>query len=55
MNLLSLRARDVFQYALVLMDTLFERDKMAGSLVKKTKRSDKPALNEEIIQLIEGN
>ncbi len=36
-----MRARDVFQYAfvlmagLVLMDTLFERDEMAGSLVKK--------------------
>lgn len=54
MNLLSLRARDVYQYALTLMDNLFDKEEMSVSLVKKTNRSEKPALDEKRVKLIEG-
>ena len=50
MNLLSLRAHDLYEYAL----TLLRKEEMARSLVKKTKRSDKTALDEGQVKLNEG-
>ncbi len=50
-NLLSLRARDVYAYSLI---NLFLKEEMARSLVKKTARSEKPGLDEERVHLIES-
>ena len=53
-NLLSLRARDVYAYSLSLMDNLFKKEEMARSLVYKSERSKKPPLDPERVALIES-
>ena len=43
-NLLRLPARDIYSYALSLVDVIFTKEELASSLLFHSSKSDKPAL-----------
>lgn len=45
-NVMRLPSRDVYSYALNLMDLLFTKEEMGASLIFKSKKSDKPELDQ---------
>ena len=53
-HLLSIRAMDVPKYALALMDAIFSDDEMGSCCFLPGKRSSKPQLLQEKIELLEG-
>ena len=53
-NVMKLPTRDAYSFALQLLDLLFTKEEQAGSLMFKSKKSEKPALDEQkVAQLIE--
>lgn len=49
-NVSLLPAKDAYAYALILLDVLFTKEELSRSLMFKTKKSSKPALDEKKIQ-----
>jgi len=47
-NVSLLPAKDVYAYALILLDTLFSKEELSKSLMFKTTKSSKPALDASI-------
>ena len=50
-NVLEMNTRDCYQYGLDLMSMLFTREEMGKSLLYKSKRSSKPALDKTKVSL----
>jgi len=46
-NLLRLPSRDAYSYGLQLMDILFTKEELSKSLLFKSKKSEKPGLDQE--------
>ena len=46
-NLLHIPARDAYAYGLQLMDALFTKQELAGSLIFKSKKSEKQGLDQD--------
>ena len=53
-NVMRLPSRDTYSFALQLMDIFFTREELATSLMFKSKKSDKPALNQAKVERILG-
>ena len=52
-NISSLPAKDAYAYALILLDSLFTKEELGCSLMYKSPKSSKPALdNRRVNQLI---
>jgi len=51
-NVSLLPAKDAYAYALILLDALFTKEELSKSLMFKTNKSSKPALDEERIRRI---
>lgn len=49
-NLLRIPARDAYAYALNLLDSLFTKEELSSSLLFKSKKSEKPALDRERVE-----
>lgn len=49
-NIMRLPSRDAYSFALLLMDQLFTKEEMGESLLFKSKKSDKPGLDEQRVQ-----
>ena len=46
-NILRLSARDAYAFGLQLLDILFTKEELSGSLLSKSKKSTKPGLDRE--------
>ena len=53
-NLLRLQARDVYAYGLQLLDALFTKEELSGSLLFKSKKSSKPPLEHDRVEKLLG-
>ena len=51
-NTLRIPSRDAYSYGLQLMDIFFTKEELATSLLFKSKKSDKPALDKERVEKI---
>ena len=51
---MKLRTADIAKYALTLMDVLFTDEEMGGSSFMPSLKSNKPALDQERVDLLEG-
>ena len=49
-NVNLIPARDAYAFGLLLMDSLFTKEELSGSLLFKSKKSEKPGLDEEKVQ-----
>ncbi len=53
-NLMRIPARDAYSYGLQLMDILFTKEELSKSLLFKSKKSDKPSLEQERVSRLLG-
>ena len=53
-NLLTIPSRDVYAYALALLDIFFDKETLAKSLVFKSYKSNKPELDPVRVRKIFG-
>ena len=53
-NILRIPSRDAYSYGLRLMDIIFSKEEMGKSLLFKSKKSQKPALDGEKVQQLLG-
>ena len=54
-NLLRLSARDAYAFGLQLLDILFTKEELSGSLLFKSKKSSKPGLDRECVDQLLGD
>ena len=54
-NLLKLQARDVYAYGRALLDILFTKEEQKHSVVYESKKTTKPGLELERVELLFGN
>lgn len=53
-NLLQIPARDAYAYGRSLLEVLFTKEELSSSVVYKTKKSEKPPLPPDRVQLMFG-
>ena len=53
-NILRLSARDAYAFGLQLLDILFTKEELSGSLLFKSKKSSKPGLDRERVDQLLG-
>ena len=53
-NILRLSARDAYAFRLQLLDILFTKEELSGSLPFKSKKSTKPGLDRERVDRLLG-
>ena len=51
-NVNRIPAKDSYQFGLRLLDVLFSKEQLVGKLMSKSKRSDKPPLDKNKIELL---
>ena len=51
-NISTLPAKDAYAYALILLDCLFTKEELGNSLMYKSSKSPKPALDEKVNYLL---
>ena len=52
--LMRIPSRDAYAFGLQLMDILFTKEELAGSLLFQSKKSEKPGLNRESVEKLLG-
>ena len=53
-NVMRIPSRDAYAFGLQLMDILFTKEELAGSLLFQSKKSEKPGLNRESVEKLLG-
>lgn len=54
MNLLKIPAKDAYSYGRSLLDLLFSKEEQKGSVIFKTKKSEKPPLSPRRVEKMFG-